>query len=456
MKEPILKLAILVIGIAMLMMACQPKELQVENPLKSSVTPAEWTRNIVLYEVNVRQFSDEGTFAGVTEALPRLKNLGVNVLWFMPIHPIGEINRKGELGSYYSIADYKAVNPEFGTMEDFKSLVDEAHKLGIYVMLDWVGNHSAWDNVIMSENPQWYQKDSLGNFVSPYDWTDVIQFDYTVMPLWDYMVDAMKFWVEEAGVDGYRCDYPGQVPEEFWFRATTELNAIKPVLMLAEDEANSNLLERAFDMNYAWGHHHLMNSVAAGKRAPVALDSMLQRELKYYPEDSYRLRFLDNHDENSWNGTVKERLGDADKVFAAYIFTIPGVPLLYNGQEAGLDKRLKFFERDPIEWKESELTDFYSTLVHLRTSHPALRHGTQGGSFEVIKTNNNKAYVYRRVREDSAVAVILNFSANNTNVVITGSLEAEKYTNVFTGEEFELAKGTNVQLPPWGYLVMKR
>jgi glycosidase len=456
MKEQILKLALLVIGIAALVAACRPKDLLPESPLKSSVTPAEWTRNIVLYEINVRQFSDEGTFAGVTEALPRLKELGVNVLWFMPIYPIGELNRKGELGSYYSISDYKAVNPEFGTLEDFKSLVNEAHNNGMYIMLDWVGNHSAWDNTIMSENPEWYQKDSLGNFVSPYDWTDVVQFDYSVMPLWDYMIDAMKYWVEEVGVDGYRCDYPGQVPEEFWFRARTELNAIKPVLMLAEDEGNSNLLERAFDMNYAWGHHHLMNSVAAGKRHPSALDTMLQRELKYYPEDSYRLRFLDNHDENSWNGTIKERLGDAHKAFAAYIFTIPGVPLLYNGQEAGLDKRLKFFERDPIEWNDNELTEFYSTLVHLRTSHPALRHGTQGGSFEVIATNNKKAYAYRRVKDDAAVAVILNFSPKEANVIIKGDLETESYVNVFSGEEFELAKGTTIQLQPWGFVVLKK
>jgi len=456
MKEQIFRLAILIIGVAALVYACQPKPVKVDKPLTSSVTPAEWTRNMVIYELNVRQYSSDGTFASVQADLPRLQRLGVNVIWFMPVYPIGAENRKGELGSYYSISDYKAVNPEFGTMEDFRSLVAKAHELGFKVILDWVGNHSAWDNQIMLQNPEWYQKDSLGKFVSPYDWTDVVQFDYSAGPLWDFMISAMRFWVEEVGVDGFRCDYPGQVPEEFWFRAYNELNTVKPVLMLAEDEANSFLLERAFDMNYAWAHHHLMNSVAQGKRHPLALDSMLRYELLYYPGDSYRLRFIDNHDENSWNGTIDERMGSAHKAFAAYLLTIPGVPLIYNGQEAGLNKRLKFFERDPIEWKETGLFEFYATLISLRTSHPALRHGKEGGTFKTLKTGNSKVYAYVREKEENAVAAIINLSPSAAKGVIRDRIEGTSYENVFTGETVVLEKGMQVELGPWEFLILKK
>ncbi len=456
MKEHMLKLILLIIGIALVAVACRPKEVKVTNPLTSSVVHADWTRNMVLYEINVRQFSAEGTLAGVEKALPTLQELGVNVLWFMPIYPIGEKNRKGELGSYYSIKDYMAVNPEFGTLEEFKALVAKAHEMGFHVILDWVGNHSAWDNPLAEEYPEWYEKDSVGNFVSPFDWTDVIQFDYTAMPLWDYMAGAMKFWVAEAGVDGYRCDFPGLVPEEFWFRATTEMNAIRPVLMLAEDEAHSYLLERAFDMNYGWSHHHLMNAVAAGTRRPAALDTMMQHELKYYPADSYRLRFLTNHDENSWNGTIDEKLGDAQKAFAAYIFTLPGVPLMYNGQEADLDKRLEFFKRDPIEWKETELREFYTKLIHLRTTHPALRHGTEGGTFNVLKTSQKSVYAYTREKGDASVLVILNLDKKPVSVTLKDGSTQGTFKDIFSGEEVIVEQGKAMQLDPWGYLVLTK
>jgi glycosidase len=456
MKEHIFRIAIILIGIAAVAVACRPKTAEVIEPLKTSVVHADWTRNMVLYEINVRQFSEDGSFASVQAALPRLQDLGVNVLWFMPIYPIGEFNRKGELGSYYSIKDYKGINPEFGTIEDFRELVDTAHQMGFHVILDWVGNHSAWDNPLAEEFPEWYEKDSLGNFVSPFDWTDVIQFDYTAMPLWDYMIGAMKYWVGDVGVDGYRCDFPGLVPEEFWYRATTELNAIKPVLMLAEDEDHSYLLERAFDMNYAWAHHHLMNAVAEGLRRPAALDSMMQYELKRYAPDSYRLRFMTNHDENSWNGTIDEKMGDAQKAFAAYLFTIPGVPLLYNGQEADLDKRLEFFKRDPIEWKETELTPFYTKLVHLRTSHPALRHGVEGGTYTVLKTTGKNVYAYKRIKEKDEVLVILNLSKSPVSVALKDGETSGTYTDLFSGNEVEIAQRQKMRMDAWGYLVLTK
>lgn len=454
MKEHILKIILLFIGVITLVVACRPKRPVVAEPLKTSVVHADWTRNMVLYEINVRQFSEEGTFAGVDRALPRLKDLGVNVLWFMPIYPIGELNHKGELGSYYSIKDYMGVNPEFGTFEEFKAMVAKAHEMGFHVILDWVGNHSAWDNPLAAEFPEWYAKDSLGNFVSPFDWTDVIQFDYSADSLWDYMAGAMRYWVEEAGIDGYRCDFPGLVPEEFWFRASSELNAIKPVLMLAEDEDHSYLLERAFDMNYAWAHHHLMNAVAGGQRRPSALDTMMQYEMLRYDPESYRLRFMTNHDENSWNGTIDEKMGDAQKAFAAYLFTIPGVPLLYNGQEADLDKRLEFFERDPIVWKETELLPFYTKLVHLRTSHPALRHGSEGGSYEVLKTNRKKVIAYRRAKGDNKVLTILNMSKKPVKVALKDAVVSGTWTDIFTEAGVEIARGRKMKMEPWDYMVL--
>ncbi len=456
MKENILKIILLVAALATVAVACKPKAAAVIEPLKTTVKHADWTRNMVLYEINVRQFSQEGTFAGVDSALPQLKELGVNVLWFMPIYPIGVENRKGELGSYYSISDYMGVNPEFGTLDDFKALVARAHEMGFHVILDWVGNHSAWDNPLATQYPEWYEKDSTGNFVSPFDWTDVIQFDYTAEPLWDYMVGAMKYWVAEVGVDGYRCDFPGLVPEEFWFRATTELNAVRPVLMLAEDEDHSYLLERAFNMNYAWAHHHLMNAVAAGQRRPASLDSILQYEMKRYDPESYRLRFMTNHDENSWNGTIDEKLGDAQKAFAAYIFTVPGVPLLYNGQEADLDKRLEFFKRDPIEWKETELRPFYTKLVHLRTSHPALRHGTEGGSYVTLKTDQKSVYAYKRVKGENEVLVILNLSKSPVTVALKDGDTAGTYNDLFADAGVEIAQGRKMQMEPWGYMVLTK
>lgn len=454
MKEHIFKIILLFIGVIILVAACRPRRPVVAEPLKTSVVHADWTRNMVLYEINVRQFSEEGTFAGVDGALPRLKDLGVNVLWFMPIYPIGELNHKGELGSYYSIKDYMGVNPEFGTFEEFKALVAKAHEMGFHVILDWVGNHSAWDNPLATEFPEWYAKDSLGNFVSPFDWTDVIQFDYSADSLWDYMAGAMRYWVEEAGVDGYRCDFPGLVPEKFWFRATTELNSIKPVLMLAEDEEHSYLLERAFDMNYAWAHHHLMNAVAAGQRRPSALDTMMQYEMLRYDPESYRLRFMTNHDENSWNGTIDEKMGDAQKAFAAYLFTIPGVPLLYNGQEADLDKRLEFFKRDPIIWKETDLLPFYTKLVHLRTSHPALRHGAWGGSYEPLRTNRRNVIAFRRVKDGSEVLTILNMSKKPLKVALKDAVVSGTWTDIFTESGVEIARGQKMKMEPWGYLVL--
>ena len=296
----------------------------------------EWSKDAVLYELNVRQFSEEGTFSAVESRVNELAALGVDVIWFMPIHPIGEVNRKGTLGSYYSIRDFRDVNPEFGTLDDFRSLVDRIHQAGMYVMMDWVPNHSAWDNHLAEEHPGWYVRDENGGFVSPYDWTDVIQFDWSSEGLQDYMADALIYWVEDINVDGFRVDHPHVTPADFWLRVRLEMEKVKPVLMLAENEDRVEFFQNGYDINYSWELHHLMNQVAQGKDKAAVLHQALSRDLERFPDYAYRLRFITNHDENSWAGTIAERLGEAHEAMAVFMYTIPGMPLLYNGQEAGL------------------------------------------------------------------------------------------------------------------------
>jgi glycosidase len=237
------------------------------KPFVSEVIHPEWSRNSVLYEVNIRQYTREGTFKAFEKHLPTLSKLGADVLWFMPIYPIGVVNRKGELGSYYSVRDYTAVNPEFGTIEDFKEVVENAHELGMHILLDWVPNHTSWDNKLTIEHPEWYMRDSTGKFMPPVgtDWTDVIQLDWNQKGLWDYMINALKFWVD-MGVDGFRVDHPHNSPKEFWEKARSELERIKPVLMLAEHEGPDLFLEKGFDMNYSWELYHLMTNVAQGRK----------------------------------------------------------------------------------------------------------------------------------------------------------------------------------------------
>ena len=414
----------------------------------------EWTKNATIYELNIRQYSEEGTLNKVTEDLGRLKELGIDIIWLMPVHPIGEKNRKGTLGSYYSIKNYKKVNPEFGTVEDLKSLVEKAHGMGMYVMLDWVANHTAWDNPMTKEHPEWYEQNEDGEFVSPYDWTDVIQLDYSKKGLWDYMTGAMKYWVQETDVDGFRCDYPGRIPAEFWKNARIELEKVKRVFMLAEDEGNVPLLEQAFDMNYSWGFFHIMNEVAKGEKTVIEMDSVLQSNFGKYPEEDYRIRFITNHDENSWNGTIEERLGAGSKAFAVITFTIPGMPLLYSGQEAGMNKRLKFFEKDTIEWKESPLKGFYKDLISLRKEHQALWSGKYGGDYTMlINSNPDRVYSFLRKKNNDEILVVINLSDIDRKVSVNWEGKEKKFTEYFSEESVNTSGNMNFNLTPWEYKI---
>lgn len=451
MKKYLLILSVLIFAFAS---SCQKPAEQEEKKavVDCRIDHVDWSKDAVIYEVNIRQYTPEGTFNAFSEQIPRLKELGVDILWLMPIHPIGEKNRKGTLGSYYSVRDYKDVNPEYGSLEDFKALVAKAHENGMYVIIDWVANHTAWDNKWIEEHPEWYATDSTGNFFGPFDWSDVAQLNYENTELQRGMIEALEYWVSEADIDGYRCDVAGMVPRPFWDNARTALNAIKPVFMLAEDEANHGLLEDAFDINYGWHLHHIMNEIAKGNDDVNTLKKYYSVEDSIYPKDCYRMQFITNHDENSWNGTEFERMGDGVKTFAVMSFTVPGMPLLYTGQEYGMTKRLEFFEKDEVTYEESDFPEFYKSLIDLKKGNSLFWNGTAGGDFKILNTGNDKVFAFMRYTQDKEAFVILNLSAEKQEIVIPENI-AGAYTDYFGGGSKVLNGGDKSELEPWSYNV---
>ncbi len=416
--------------------------------------PKEWSKNATIYEVNIRQYTPEGTINAFAKHLPELDSLGVDILWLMPIFPIGEENRKGGMGSAYSIKDYQAVNPDFGTLEDLKNLVSEAHKLGMHVILDWVANHTAWDNPLANEHPDWFKKDSLGNFTPPVpDWADVIHLDYDNNEMRTYMINSLKYWVNEANVDGFRCDVAMMVPTDFWEDAREQLDSIKPMFMLAEADQPDHLV-KAFDMNYGWELHHIMNEITQGKMGISDLDTYFHKNDSLYQPDDIKMNFTSNHDENSWNGTVKERMGDAAEMMAVFSYMVPGMPLIYSGQEAGLDKRLAFFEKDSIEWKDSEWRVLYTRLNNFKKQNKALWNGENGGQLKKINTNSDTVYAFEREKNGNKVIAIFNMSNQDRQVTLTSELKPVELINYFTNEKITVGKGVEFSLVPWGYIIL--
>ena len=375
------------------------------TPKQENAHP-DWTYDAVVYEMNIRQYTPEGTFAAAQAELPRLKELGVDIIWLMPVYPIGVKERKGTLGSYYAISDYCAVNPEFGNMTDFENFLKAAHKDGFKVILDWVANHTSPDAKWIDECPaDWYERDSLGNTVVEYDWTDIAALNYDNKDVWKAQDKAMRFWLDK-GVDGFRCDMACEVPVEFWRETIAGLRADYPgIYMLAEGE-DPGLHEDAFDASYAWVLHHLLNDIAQGKKGTEELAEYVAMDAEKNPSEAFRLMFTSNHDENSWAGTEFERMGNAAKAMAVLTFTLPnGQPLIYTGQEMGWNKRFEFFEKDPIPaWENNGYTDFYKWLVKLRHDNPALAAGEKGGKFEVISTENDM-FVFSRTLPGNKVTV---------------------------------------------------
>ena len=414
-----------------------------ENHMKSA--SSEWKNNLTIYEVNIRQYTKEGTISAFRKHLPRLKNMGVGILWFMPIHPIGKENRKGNLGSYYSVKDYYGVNSEFGTLDEFKLLVNEIHDMGMYVILDWVANHTAWDNEIVYKHPKWYTKDDKDNFQPPIgtDWHDVIDLDYSNDSLRQYMADAMIYWVKEIDVDGFRCDVAGMVPKEFWENVIKNLNSIKPVFMLAEWD-NPELLKIGFDADYNWGFYHLLKDIAAGVKPVSKIQNYFQNDPKSYPWNALRMNFLDNHDENSWGRVMIEHFDSRVYPLATMIFTLPGIPMIYSGQEARLNKKLKFFEKDNIPWGGYPDKDFYKALIEIRKEHAAF----WCDNFSVYFLNELPLGIvgYKRKTKNEEYLVFINLSDIR-----------KKLNHDFSRGEiiFKDLNSDTMSLAPYGYMIYK-
>ncbi len=427
-----------------------------KKEIKSAVVHPGWSKNAMIYEVNVRQYTPEGTFQAFEKHIPRLKEMGVEILWLMPVNPIGIKNRKGSLGSYYSVKDYLAVNPEFGTLDDLKSLVKAAHAQGMKVIIDWVANHTSWDNNLVTTHPEWYKHDSAGNIISPVkDWTDVAGLDYKQQGLREYMTNALLYWVREADIDGYRCDVAGMLPVDFWNKAVPEIKKTKDVFMLAEWET-PEMHDTAFDMTYSWDLYHLMNQIVKGEKTANYIDTVLKKESLKYPEDAYRMRFTSNHDENSWKGTEYERLGDAAKCFAALTFTLPGMPLIYNGQEAAFNKRLRFFDKDTISWDNFPLAGFYATLIKEKKENKALWNGAEGGKLIPIMTDHKKEiYAFVRNKDGNSILAFFNLSAKPVTFKIKDDNLDGDWTDIFAGgSPLDLEKEYSTTLEPWGYRIL--
>jgi len=423
----------------------------------TSVKHPEWSRNAVIYEVNLRQYSDSGSLREFDAQLPRLKELGVDILWFMPIHPISEKNRKGELGSYYAVKDYYGFNPEYGTLDEFKKTVKKAHEMGMKVILDWVPNHSGCDNAWVEEHPDWYAKDSLGNMFGPFDWTDVYKFDYSNPSMRAAMIDAFKFWLTEVGVDGFRCDVAMEVPVDFWNEARPKLQEVKPDLFMLAEASVPELQKNGFDMGYNWPMKDLFNAIAAtsgqytfvrdGHKATfpstkvTAIDSLLAEQAATYPKDSYLMNMITNHDLNSWEGTEFDRYGNLTQAMAVLSYTLPGMPLIYTGQETGLNRALEFFKKDvPPTWEpRNEYFTFYKNLNALKHSQAALRAGDEGGEMKRYPTESDDLYVFSRTRDNSTVTVFVNLGAEEQPVKFKGEapVKGTSTVNFFTNQTEE-------------------
>jgi len=448
-----MKKTILLLLFLPLLFSCGNKnKKQIEAQQTVTIHP-EWVYDATIYEVNTRQFTTEGTFDAFAIHLPRLKELGVDILWFMPIQTIGEKDRKGTLGSYYSIKNYKEVNSEFGSLEDFRNVVKQAHDLGLKVILDWVPNHTSRDNAWITEHPDWYRRDSLGNPIVMYDWTDIAPLDYEKPEMRSAMLDAMTFWVREADIDGFRCDVAYEVPMDFWKIAKDSLVALKPdIFMLAEAE-KPELNESVFDAFYAWDFHHKMNMVAQGKENVDSLRLSLQRMNNNFSSNAIPMLFTSNHDENSWNGTEFERMGDAAKTFAVLSYMLPGMPLIYNGQEVGFNRRLQFFEKDSINWTDKGgFTDLYKSLNILKKNNKALLSQERDGKMtEIINDKSESVFSFKRVNEGNEIVCVFNLSKDVVKVVFDEEVPDTGFTAFPTAETVTPVK--EMELKPWEYKV---
>ncbi len=420
-------------------------------------TSAGWVQSAVVYEVYLRSFSKEGTLQALAQRLPELRDLGVTVLWLMPIHPIGELNRKGSLGSPYAVMDFRDVNPEFGTLDDARTLVTAAHEHGMKIIIDLVANHTSWDNEMLIRHPEWYTRDDEGAIISPNDdWHDVADLNYDRHELRKYMINVMRFWVEEVGIDGFRCDVADLVPLDFWTFARHELDGIKDVMMLAESSSPEHHLE-AFDVTYAWSTYDLLDPLFDGEVGATAITHALKSESLRFPEGSLLLRFHTNHDKNAWDGPAVAKWGaDGMLLAATTMYLLPGIPLLYNGEEVGNSTVLPLFEKVPIDWTDGErFRVHFEKLGALRRDHPWL---STGGWREIPQSANAQALILMRTDAVTGDAVLgaLNFSSSRTelDIPMPEEFEDKALVDVFTSSQIPPADRLMVILPPRGFSIL--
>lgn len=451
--------------------------LNSENKEIAAVSP-EMMESAVIYEANIRQYSPEGTLNAFTKDIPQLKNLGVKVIWLMPVYPISMKNRKATgdlsvedikdpkerekyLGSYYAISDYTAINPDLGTKEDFDKLVKTAHENGMYVILDWVANHTGWDHKWITEHPEYYYKNSKGEVTDPlnpetgesWGWTDVAHLDYTSKKLYEPMKNEMLYWVKEHNIDGFRCDVADNVPTAFWEYAIPKLKEVKPRFMLMESN-KPYLFGNLFDMGYGWEAHHLMNDIAKGKKTVGDWDSLMSKITKEYKPQDFFMNFTSNHDENAWNGTEYERLGNADaaEAFAALTYVMPGMPLIYTGQEYDFNRRLKFFEKDEITKQKGRMYPLYEKLGKLKNENPALHGGKNAASYKRINSSSDlEILAFEREKDGKKVLYIANLTGKTKEFTLP--VEGT-FTNAMTGETVKLTKGQKQSWKAWQYLIL--
>ena len=437
------------------LVSCAPKQ-------QCNAVHTKWAYDATIYELNTRQATEEGTFAAAEALLPEIKESGVDIIWIMPIQQIGVLERKGTLGSYYAITDYCKFNPEFGTRADFESFLAKAHELGLKVILDWVANHTAPDSE-WTKNDGWHYRDSLGNLMVQYDWTDISKLNYDNQDMRAAMKQAMHWWMDTIGIDGFRCDVAGEVPTDFWNDVMAEIRVKHPdMFTLAEDEAEAqDLTETAFDMYYGWELHHLMNGVAQGNKTVEDLWGYFAKVDTTIRHEAIRMNFTSNHDENSWNGTEFERMGDATDLFAAFTYVVPGMPMIYTGQMSGNHHRLEFFEKDLIDRVENAPQKaLYKGLNDLRAANPALWSNEKGAEMVRLTADNDKVFACVRTKScpkhgDNTVIAIMNMSAEPQTVTLDlTNLEGEY--NCLCGKTMTVEATQTLELTPWKYIILTK
>ena len=456
--------------LSLLILSCQNQSEIARKPQVKTIedTPflpinEEIISKAVLYEANIRQYSVEGSFNAFAEDLPKLKKMGVKIIWLMPINPISTTKSKGPLGSYYAVSNYTKVNPEFGTLKDFKSLVNKAHQLGMYVILDWVPGHTGWDHVWIKENSDYYLKNRKGEIIDPIDfrtgksfgWTDVADLNYKNIQMREALRKAMVYWVEETNIDGYRIDQAYAVPQEFYNKTFAILKRIKPLFLLAETDIyhpGGLDLVKKFDASYDWPGHHLSKKVAQGQKNALNYSRHIERTIKRYGPENIVVNFVSNHDENSWNGTIEESYGKAAYAFMALNYTIPGMPLVYSGQEYDLNKRLHFFEKDSFPKVSGKTMEFLQQLGALKNNHKALTSGLSGGSFRrLLNSKNDQILAFERERDGDTIVFIANLSKDYAQFTLPYEGNFKRFQDF---KNKRLSSSYQYDMKPWEFWIL--